>query len=185
MPLKDKLIEIGKISSTDSSRISIFSSNTTPENLTSELKHICERVKNIKDAYKRKKIQGILSTIFDYVEDNSIPKNLAIFATTLKGGNAILEVLPIPKSVDFKTFQYYCDFEFKTDMVIEELWPSDKIGVILMFSKHALIYEFNFKGAKSVARINLAKGGSKSDYVSKVKKAIIEVAGKGNFNTLC
>jgi hypothetical protein len=172
MVTKKQLQEIGALKSTDSSMVSIFSSGTTKEGLLKELKLICIKIKNIKDSYKRKKINGVISSVFDYLEDNTVPKNVAIFAATLKGGVAFLEVLTIPKRVDFEKFQYFCDFDFKTDLVIEELWPSDKIGVALVFAKQTLLYEFNLTAHKAVEKVGLTKGSSRSDYVSKAKAAV-------------
>ena len=48
---KENLQRISKITATDSTLITLYSSNTTPELMINELKKIGNRIKNIKDAF--------------------------------------------------------------------------------------------------------------------------------------
>ena len=62
--LKDKLAELSKLQTNDASMISIFCSASKGP-LLAELKKIGEKLKNIKDGFKRAKMQGILTSIFE------------------------------------------------------------------------------------------------------------------------
>ena len=119
---KENLQRISKITATDSTLITLYSSNTTPELMINELKKIGNRIKNIKDAFRRNKMQKVLSLVFDLVESQGVKlhKNLAIYAGIIKN-KEIVEYLKVPTQVNFDKIHYYCDFNFQTEILLEEL----------------------------------------------------------------
>ena len=167
-----RLTELSKITSNDSSMISIFN-NRSKTALITQLKKIGERVKNIKDAFKRSKMQSILGRIFDYLEENTLPNTCAIFSGLI-ASKEILEVVALPSSLTFLEVEYYCDYTFRSDLILEMLHPSEKIGIVLVSAKQTTLYEFNFDRHNLLAKITLPKKGSKGTYIAKIKKKMEE-----------
>lgn len=189
---KDNLQRISKITATDSTLITLYSSNTTPEAMINELKKIGNRIKNIKDAFRRNKMQKVLSLVFQLVETQGVKlhKNAAIYAGIIKN-KEIIEYLKIPDTVHFNKIMYYCDFNFQTEVLAEELYPSEKIGVAIVLAKGCVLHQMNLKLHRTMDKITMSKNASKSSYLSMIANSIKEhfskphiigfiVAGPGN-----
>ena len=189
---KENLQRISKITATDSTLITLYSSNTTPELMINELKKIGNRIKNIKDAFRRNKMQKILSLVFDLVESQGVKlyKNVAIYAGIIKN-KEIVEYLKVPNQVNFDKIYYYCDFNFQTELLQEELYPSEKIGVAIVLAKNCVLHQVNLRLHKVMDKITMSKKASKGDYLSMIANSIQEnfskphiigfiVAGPGN-----
>ena len=172
---KENLQRISKITATDSTLITLYSSNTTPEILINELKKIGNRIKNIKDAFRRNKMQKVLSLVFDLVESQGVKlhKNVAIYAGIIKN-KEIVEYLKVPPQVNFDKIHYYCDFNFQTELLLEELYPSEKIGVAIVLAKSCVLHQVNLRLHKVMDKVTMSKKASKGDYLSMIANSIKE-----------